>query len=120
VRVYHSGDTAYFDGFAQIAQRCGPITAAMLPIGAYEPRWFMREQHMDPDDAVRAHLDLQPRLSIGSHFGCFQLTDEGIDDPLIELAAARGRHGVSPADFRVLETGETLELGAGVTPAPLS
>jgi L-ascorbate metabolism protein UlaG (beta-lactamase superfamily) len=113
--VYFAGDTGYARHFAEIRERCGTMDVALLPIGAYEPRWFMQEQHMNPDDAVRAHLDLQPRLSIGSHFGCFQLTDEGIDDPLIELAAARERHGVSAADFRVLETGETLELSAAVT-----
>jgi N-acyl-phosphatidylethanolamine-hydrolysing phospholipase D len=67
----------------------------------------MREQHMNPEDAVRAHLDLDAKISVGTHFGCFQLTDEGIDDPPLELAAARERHGVSPGAFQILETGET-------------
>jgi N-acyl-phosphatidylethanolamine-hydrolysing phospholipase D len=62
---------------------------------------------MDPDDAVRAHLDLNPCVSVGTHFGCFQLTDEGIDDPPLDLVAARERHGLSPEAFVVLETGET-------------
>jgi len=62
---------------------------------------------MNPEEAVRAHLDLEARVSVGTHFGCFQLTDEGIDDPVIELAAARERHGVPPQGFQVLETGET-------------
>ena len=75
-------------------------------------RWFMRDMHMNPDDAVRAHLDLGPKLSIGTHYGCFQLTDEGIDEPLRELAAARLRHGVAARDFIALETGETYRLAA--------
>jgi L-ascorbate metabolism protein UlaG (beta-lactamase superfamily) len=62
---------------------------------------------MDPADAVRAHLDLGARVSIGTHFGCFQLTDEAIDDPPRELALAREREGVAPEAFVVLETGET-------------
>ena len=62
---------------------------------------------MDPDDAVRAHLDLGSRISVATHFGCFQLTDEGIDDPVRELATARARHGVSDVAFQVLEVGET-------------
>jgi L-ascorbate metabolism protein UlaG (beta-lactamase superfamily) len=80
---------------------------ALLPIGSYEPRWFMRDQHMNPDDAVRAHVDLDARVSVATHFGCFELTDEGIDDPVVDLAAARERHGVTAQSFQVLETGET-------------
>jgi N-acyl-phosphatidylethanolamine-hydrolysing phospholipase D len=89
----------------------------MLPIGAYEPRWFMRHQHMDPEEAVRAHRDLGARRSIGTHFGCFQLTDEGIDEPVQALDAARRRHGVAREEFDVLETGETRLLRP--TPARL-
>jgi L-ascorbate metabolism protein UlaG (beta-lactamase superfamily) len=109
-RVYFAGDTGYSRHFKDIRSRCGVMDVALLPIGAYEPRWFMGEQHMDPDEAVRAHLDLQAELSIGTHFGCFRLTDEGIDDPVTELGTARTRHRVAPDRFRVLETGETLRL----------
>jgi L-ascorbate metabolism protein UlaG (beta-lactamase superfamily) len=109
-KVYFAGDTGYFTHFVDIRQRCGPVDLALLPIGAYEPRWFMQDQHMNPEEAVRAYLDLEPRLSIATHFGCFQLTDEGIDDPLRELAIALQAHGVEPARFRALETGETLRL----------
>src|SRR6185369_16076480 len=70
------GDTGYSPHFKAIRERHGAVDLALLPIGAYEPRWFMRDQHMDPDDAIRAHLDLQARLSVGTHFGCFQLTDD--------------------------------------------
>ena len=106
-QVFFAGDTGYSPHFKAIAERHGPVDVALLPIGAYEPRWFMRDQHMDPEDAVRAHLDLQAKVSIGTHFGCFQLTDEGIDDPVIELEAQRRRHNVAAESFQVLETGET-------------
>jgi L-ascorbate metabolism protein UlaG (beta-lactamase superfamily) len=109
-QVYFAGDTGYWKHFQEIRARCGAIDLALLPIGAYEPRWFMCDQHMNPEEAVRAHLDLEPRVSVGTHFGCFQLTDEGIDDPVTDLAAARQRHGVDPGAFQVLETGETRIL----------
>ena len=105
--VFFAGDTGYSQHFKEIRARLGAVDLALLPIGAYEPRWFMRDQHMNPDDAVRAHLDLQAGVSIATHFGCFQLTDEGIDDPVIELEAARREHNVAREAFQVMETGET-------------
>jgi len=72
----------------------------------------MCEQHMNPDDAVRAHLDLGARLSIGCHYGCFRLTDEGIDDPIVDLQAALQKYGVSTEVFRAPLPGETLRFGA--------
>jgi L-ascorbate metabolism protein UlaG (beta-lactamase superfamily) len=107
LQVFFAGDTGYWKHFRDIRERFGPMDLALLPIGAYEPRWFMGNQHMNPDDAVRAHLDLKARLSVATHFGCFRLTDEGIDDPPLDLAAARQRHDVAPDAFQVLETGET-------------
>ena len=109
-KVFFAGDTGYWRHFSDLRQRLGVMDLALLPIGAYEPRWFMREQHMNPEEAVRAHIDLEARQSIGTHYGCFQLTDEGIDEPLHALAAARRRHGVAEAQFRALETGETLRI----------
>jgi L-ascorbate metabolism protein UlaG (beta-lactamase superfamily) len=109
-QVYFAGDTGYGPHFREIQQRFGPMDVALLPIGAYEPRWFMQDQHMNPDDAVRAHIDLGARVSVGTHFGCFQLTDEGIDDPPRDLGIAREQHGVAPEAFVVLETGETRQF----------
>jgi len=111
-KVFFAGDTGYWRHFRDLRERLGIVDLAMLPIGAYEPRWFMSEQHMNPEEAVRAHLDLEARMSIGTHYGCFQLTDEGIDDPVRELNAARRRHGVPEDQFRALETGETLRIDA--------
>lgn len=107
LQIYFAGDTGYWRHFADIRARYGRMDLALLPIGSYEPRWFMRDQHMNPDDAVRAHVDLDARVSVATHFGCFELTDEGIDDPVVDLAAARERHGVTAQSFQVLETGET-------------
>ena len=107
VTIYFAGDTGYSPHFAEIGARCPPVDIALLPIGAYEPRWFMEPVHMNPAEAVRAHLDVKARMSIGMHFGTFQLTDEGIDDPLSALAAARSGAGVTPDAFRVVDFGET-------------
>ena len=95
--------------FADIRHRLGPIDLALLPIGAYEPRWFMKAVHMNPAEAVQAHLDLQARESIGMHFGTFQLTTEGIDDPLHDLKRAREARGISEA-FRTVGFGASLRL----------
>lgn len=107
VRIYFAGDTGYTPQFVDIGGRCAPIDLALLPIGAYEPRWFMQPVHMNPEEAVRAHLDVKARVSIAMHFGTFQLTDEGIDDPIRALETARLAAGVSPDVFRVLDFGET-------------
>ena len=110
--VYFAGDSGYCPHFAEIGQRFPRIDLALLPIGAYEPRWFMRQQHMNPQEAVCAHLDLRPRRSLGMHFGTFQLTDEAIDAPVLALQEARSRASVSAADFGVLAFGETREFAA--------
>jgi L-ascorbate metabolism protein UlaG (beta-lactamase superfamily) len=111
VTIYFAGDTGYSPHFAEIGGRFPLIDLALLPIGAYEPRWFMEPMHMNPDEAVRAHLDTGARASLGMHFGTFQLTDEGIDDPLHALEAARVRHGVARDAFRALEFGATVIAG---------
>jgi L-ascorbate metabolism protein UlaG (beta-lactamase superfamily) len=109
-RLFFTGDSGYNRHFAAIGARLGPFDVSLVPIGAYEPRWFMSAAHLNPDDAVRAHLDLRSRISVAMHFGCFQLTDEGIDEPVHALAVARERHGVGDA-FRVLQPGETMAIG---------
>jgi L-ascorbate metabolism protein UlaG (beta-lactamase superfamily) len=111
-RAYFAGDTGYPARFAEISRRLGAPDMALLPIGAYEPRWFMAQQHMNPDDAVRAHLDLGARLSIAIHFATFPLTDEAIDAPAAALAAARSEHGVADQSFRVPAFGETIIAAA--------
>jgi L-ascorbate metabolism protein UlaG (beta-lactamase superfamily) len=111
-RIYFAGDSGYCSGFQAIGERLGPFDLSFLPIGAYEPRWFMEPVHCTPDEAVRVHRDVRSRQSVGMHFGTFQLTDEGIDEPLHALAAARSAQGVPAEEFTTMEFGETRWFGA--------
>lgn len=109
-RIYFAGDTAYAPFFREIPQRLGPIDLALLPIGAYEPRWFMRAVHTNPEEAVQAHLELESPQSIGMHFGTFRLTTEGIDEPLRALERACRAKNVPAGKFRTLGFGESFFL----------
>lgn len=110
-RVFFSGDTGYSaQHFRDIGARFGGFDLALIPIGAYEPRWFMRQQHVNPEEAVRIHEDLRARRSVGIHWGTFQLTDEPLDQPVRDLAAARAARGVGDDEFFVLRHGETRRL----------
>ncbi|MFO0618540.1 MAG: MBL fold metallo-hydrolase [Polyangiaceae bacterium] len=109
-RVYHSGDTAYFAGFRDIGARVGRIHAAMLPIGAYEPRWFMKPQHMNPDDAVQAFLDLGAERFVAMHWGTFKLTDEHLDEPPIRLREVLAARDLGADGFAIPAVGETIAL----------
>jgi L-ascorbate metabolism protein UlaG (beta-lactamase superfamily) len=110
-RILFAGDTGYGPHLREIAVRLGPIDLALLPIGAYEPRWFMKDIHMTPAEAVQAHLDLGARQSIAMHFGTFQLTPEGIDEPVRELEKALRERAVPGERFRTLEVGASVWLG---------
>ena len=111
-RVYFAGDSAYAPFFPEVRRRLGPIDLALLPIGAYEPRWFMRAVHMNPAEAVRAHLDLGAPESIAMHFGTFQLTTEGVDDPARALDVARRANNIPADRFRAIGFGESLRVGS--------
>jgi L-ascorbate metabolism protein UlaG (beta-lactamase superfamily) len=103
--VYFAGDTGFGSHFARIRERFGPPRLALLPIGAYEPRWFMSAVHMSPEEAVRAHEILGAQTSIAIHHGTFQLTDEAIDTPKRRLLAC------APADsFLILDNGQSVVL----------
>jgi L-ascorbate metabolism protein UlaG (beta-lactamase superfamily) len=110
--VYHAGDTAWFPGFSEIGRRLGPLTAAMLPIGGYDPAWFMERQHLNPEQAGQAWLELGAACMVPMHWGTFRLTDEPLSEPRARLLEwwARGvdaDHG-GLADLAV---GETVILG---------
>jgi L-ascorbate metabolism protein UlaG (beta-lactamase superfamily) len=107
-RVYFAGDTGFFSGFGAIRARSGAPDVALLPIGAYEPRWFMKAQHMNPADAVEAHQLVGAGQSFGMHWGTFQLTDEGIDEPLHALDLAKAAAGLDPGAFLAPAPGETV------------
>ena len=103
--VYFAGDTGFGRHFAQIREKFGSPQLALLPIGAYEPRWFMSPVHMSPDEAVRAHEILGAKISIAIHHGTFQLTDEGLDTPKKQLAACAQHES-----FLVLENGQFADI----------
>ena len=112
--VYHAGDSAMFDGFAEVGRRFPGLAAALLPIGAYEPVWFMGQQHMTPEQAGEAFLALGAARLVPMHWGAFQLTDEPISEPIGRLREWWRRHG--PADERALvemAVGQTVDLGGG-------
>jgi L-ascorbate metabolism protein UlaG (beta-lactamase superfamily) len=111
-RILFAGDSGYASHFREVRERLGPPDLALIPIGAYEPRWFMKDIHMNPAEAVQAHLDLDARQSIGMHFGTFQLTPEGVTEPVNGLAAALDERDVARPQFRTLEFGESLRLGS--------
>jgi len=106
-RFYHAGDTGYFDGFAEIGTRLGPIDLAALPIGAYLPSSIMRPVHMDPEEAVQAALDLGCRTTVGMHWGTFELTDEPLDEPPRRFRAEAARRGLAEDHVWVLAVGES-------------
>lgn len=107
---YFAGDTGYGPDFAVIGERFGSIDLALIPVGAYEPRWFMSDQHVNPDEAIRIHRDIRARRSVGIHWGTFLLTDEPLDQPLADLAAARDKAGITAAEFMTLRHGQTVNL----------
>jgi N-acyl-phosphatidylethanolamine-hydrolysing phospholipase D len=119
---YFSGDAGYSRDFADtrehFARRQGGngFDLALLAIGAYEPRWFMQAQHVNPAEAVQAHADLDARQSLGIHWGTFPLTDEPLDQPPKDLAQARSLQGLAEQDFFVLKVGETRWLPRRDTP----
>lgn len=98
--VYFAGDTAAGPHFAEIRERSGRPEVALLPVGAYQPRWFMSPVHLSPEDALRVHRTLDPKLSIGIHQGTFQLADEALDAPRTAVEW--------PRNFLLPRNGETI------------
>jgi L-ascorbate metabolism protein UlaG (beta-lactamase superfamily) len=108
VRVCFVGDTGYApEIFRAVRERLGPPDLALVPIGAYEPRWFMKNSHVNPEEAVQLHLDVGARVSVGMHFGTFRLTNEGIDEPPRRLREVLAGRGISEETFRLLDVGES-------------
>jgi L-ascorbate metabolism protein UlaG (beta-lactamase superfamily) len=112
--IYHVADTAFADGavFRDMRAKHGDIRLAILPIGAYEPRWFMREQHVNPEEAVGIFEIVGARQAMAHHWGTFQLTNEDIHDPPRALSAALDKSGVEAQRFRVFRPGEVFEVAA--------
>ncbi|MEO8114296.1 MAG: MBL fold metallo-hydrolase [Phenylobacterium sp.] len=122
---YFSGDTGYSQDFLdtrarfagrQSAAQGGGFDLALIAVGAYEPRWFMAGQHVNPAEAVQIHQDLGAKRSVGVHWGTFELTDEALDQPPKDLAAARTAKGLKEQDFSLMAVGETRALPPRAAP----
>ncbi len=117
LHLFFSGDTGYSKDFSDIREHFAPrqregggFDIALIAVGAYEPRWFMTSQHVNPAEAVQIHLDLGAKRSVGVHWGTFQLTDEALDEPPQQLAQARAARGLADDQFFVMAIGETRRL----------
>lgn len=120
--LYFAGDTAYHPEFARIGERYGPFDIVLLPIGAYDPRWFMERVHIDPEEAVRAYIEVSgdsldaprssrpPRIALGIHWGTFKLTDEPMDEPPRRMRAAWRAAALPDEELWILSPGETREI----------
>ena len=118
-RVFFGGDSAYAGCFSEIGARLGPFDVSLIPIGAYEPRWFMAASHVDPEEAVRVYRDLGGvGAFVPGHWGTFRLTFEDPLDPPRRTRAAWAAAGLPVADLHVLRHGETLEIEVGTAGDP--
>lgn len=115
IKVYFGGDTGYSDYFLETYKKFGPMDVSLLPIGAYKPRSFMGHVHMDPKEAVQAHLDLKSKLSIGIHYGTFQLTAEPINEPKELLEEEKKKAGVNPEAFLAVDFGKPVVFKANTS-----
>jgi L-ascorbate metabolism protein UlaG (beta-lactamase superfamily) len=106
-KIYFAGDTGMGPHFKMINERFGAVDVALLPIGAYEPRDFMKNYHTNPQEAVEAMQILNAKHALGMHFGTFQLSDEAIQQPLLDLAESLKHANISESRFQTLEVGET-------------
>ena len=114
--IWFAGDTGYGDGaiFGQIRERLGRPDVALIPIGAYEPRWFMAAQHVNPSEAVRIMRDVDAGRALGIHWGTFQLTDEAREAPRLALATALSAAGMPPGRFAAAQSGGTYDFRSGL------
>jgi N-acyl-phosphatidylethanolamine-hydrolysing phospholipase D len=112
LRFFFTGDTGYSQDFTEIERRFGGFDVAAIPIGAYEPRWFMAPFHVNLAEAVQIHLDLHARYSLGIHWGTFELTDEALDEPPVALRQELAKRSMAPDRFFVLRHGQTWRVGA--------
>jgi len=109
-KFFFSGDTGYCESFKEIGRVLGPFDLSAIAIGAYEPREFLRCQHVNPEEAVAIHGDLRSRHSVGVHWGTFVLTHEAVGQPAVDLAQAAQEKGLGEGEFRTLLHGEFAEF----------
>lgn len=113
-RFWFAGDTGYCGVFKEIGQKYGPFDLSAIPIGAYDPRWLMKPQHIDPAEAVQIHQDVKSHRSFGIHCCTFNLTDEPLDEPPQLLIKAVEAAGLPPDAFVALQHGAMLQTANGV------
>lgn len=110
--VYFAGDSGYFRGFRDIGERFS-IDVALMPIGAYEPEWFMSPQHVTPEESVQAFVDVKARLFIPMHYGAFHLADDTPKEALDRLETAWEKSGLAEERLKILKLGEVFPVRAG-------
>jgi N-acyl-phosphatidylethanolamine-hydrolysing phospholipase D len=111
--MYYSGDTGYSKDFLDIAARFGGFDFAQIPVGCYEPRWFMGNQHVNEPEAIQIHRDVRSKFSMGVHWGTFRLCDDPVDQVIEEFPKAAQKAGLKPDEFVLPALGETRVLGRG-------
>lgn len=109
-KIWHAGDSGYCPAFLGIGEKFGPIDFAMIPIGAYSPRWFMKPMHMTPEEAVRVFRETRCHRAVAMHWGTFRLTDEPMGEPPLRLAAALDQAGIPRERFVAGSVGESWSL----------
>jgi L-ascorbate metabolism protein UlaG (beta-lactamase superfamily) len=109
-RVYFAGDTAYAPHFAEIAAEFREIDLTLMPIGAYLPRWFMREVHVSPAEAIQAFVELRAQKMLGIHWGTYDLADEDFDQPKREALEAAAVRGIGSDRLFITDVGGSFEF----------
>lgn len=109
-KFFFLGDTGYVPLFKEIGKRLGPFDLCAIPIGAYEPRWFMKNQHISPEEALFIHRDANCKKSVAIHWGTFILTDEPLDEPPKKIADLKPKMAITEEEFLLLQHGETRKL----------
>jgi N-acyl-phosphatidylethanolamine-hydrolysing phospholipase D len=109
--IYFAGDTGYHpDYFKEIGKRFTDIALSLIPIGAYDPRWFMSRFHVNPPEAIQIHQEVGSQKSVGMHWGTIKLTSEPLAEPPLYLARSAGEVGLPDDAFTVMKIGETRIL----------
>jgi len=110
-RLFFAGDTGYSKDFKDIGKRFPQMDLSLIPIGAYAPRWFMKDMHCNPEEAVQIHLDVNSQKSIGMHWGTFMdLTDEPLEESPLKLAKVLEKKGIEKSKFFTMKHGETMKF----------
>ncbi len=108
--IYFAGDTGYGDFFTDIGERFEPVKVGLIPIGAYKPRWFMKPVHVNPEEAIQIHKDLNAEISFGMHYGTFPLADDGMKEPVDDFSKAIQKPENVGVNFKLLTEGDTFML----------